>query len=200
MGPPGDDSGRAGGYDAIVSRRLNRQTTSLIVIDVQEKLASHIHEFAKIEQNIVRMVRGCAILGVETISTEQYPQGIGRTTPAVSEALKDGNRSSPIQKMSFSCQDCEEFRSAAGISGQILICGIETHVCVFQTAIDLLDAGADVQVVSDATSSRDPWNRDVALRRLEMEGARLTSTEMALFEMTRTAGTDEFRAISRLVK
>lgn len=184
----------------VMSRRLDRARAALVVIDVQEKLARHIHEMPAVQLNIERMARGARALGVPVVATEQYPQGIGSTVAAVADAVKQGGVFEPIQKMTFSCQDSEEFRAALGSAGQILLCGIEAHVCVYQTGLDLLDAGLSVHLVTDAISSRDPRNRQLAIDRLSSEGAKLTSTEMALFELTRSAGTDEFRMISRLVK
>lgn len=183
-------------------RRLDRRNTLLAVIDVQEKFENVIHGFAELTRNVDRLLRGCHRLGVPAVVTEQYPKGLGETLASLRETISETYASQPVQKMCFSGQGCAEFAEQLQRAGrtQILLAGIEAHVCVWQTAIDLLDAGYEVFVVADAVSSRSPRNAEIALRRLEQEGARLTSTEMALFEMTVEAGTEEFKAISQLVK
>ncbi|HEY0592204.1 MAG TPA: hydrolase [Thermoanaerobaculia bacterium] len=185
-------------------RRLDRTTALLAVIDVQEKFAKVIHGFDDVQRNIDRLIRGCHILGVPAAVTEQYTRGLGETVDALKKAIADtyGAAAKPMEKMCFSSQGCAEFADALTRAKrkQILLAGIEAHVCVWQTCIDLLDAGYEVYVVADAVSSRSAENRDIALRRMEQEGAKLTSTEMALFEMTVQSGTDEFKTISKLVK
>lgn len=183
-------------------RRLSREHALLVVIDVQEKLARVIDDIEGVEKNIERLIRGCHLLGVSALMTEQYPQGLGSTTERLRGANAETFQVEPIQKMCFSSYGCTPVANALEQSGrrQILLCGIEAHVCVWQTTIDLLDAGYDVFVVADAVSSRTRENRELAIARMAAEGARITSTEMALFEMTVEAGTDTFRAISRLVK
>jgi nicotinamidase-related amidase len=182
--------------------RLERSKAILAVIDVQERLMAVIHESAEVEANVARLLRGCRVLGVPAVVTEQYPKGIGPTTAAVREAMFESGTAEPLQKMCFSSHGCEEFASELRRSGrtQVILCGVEAHVCVFQTCRDLLAEGYAVFIVGDATSSRTARNLDFALRRMTSDGAILTTTEMALFEMTVAAGTDEFRAISRLVK
>lgn len=181
---------------------LVRNNAILAVIDVQERLMAVIHDATEIDANVGRLIRGCRVLGVPVIVTEQYPKGIGPTTPNVREAMFDAGVSEPIQKMCFSSFGADEFADTLSRSGrkQVILCGVEAHVCVFQTCRDLLDAGFEVFIVADATSSRTERNRDLATRRMTSDGARLVTTEMALFEMTVASGTDEFRAISRLVK
>jgi len=183
-------------------RRLERDSALLAVIDVQERLAQVIDQIADVEQNIARLVRGAALLGVPSIVTEQYPKGIGGTTATVRSSFEETGGFKPIQKMCFSSWGCREFAEHVRSSGrtQVIITGIEAHVCVYQTTIDLLDAGLSVWIVGDGISSRTSRNREIATQRMVSEGARLTSTEMALFEMTVEAGTDTFKAISKLVK
>jgi len=183
-------------------RRLQSHSALLAVIDVQEKLARVIHEIDSVEQNIARLVSGARLLGVPAIATEQYPKGIGPTTQIVRSAFEDSGTFEPVQKMCFSSWGCDEFADHVRRSErrQIIVTGIEAHVCVYQTCLDLLDVGYGVWIVADAVSSRTPRNRDLALERLVAEGGRLTSTEMALFEMTVESGTDTFKAVSRLVK
>ncbi len=150
-----------------------------------------IHEREEIENNLVRLIRGAKTLGVPVIVTEQYPKGLGRTVESVRDAL--GEAYKPIEKMTFSAA---EHIDLAGRT-QVLMAGVETHVCVYQTVSELK---AGVWIVADAVSSRTAENKDIALRRMTADGARLSSTEMALFELLRESGTDEFRAIAALVK
>ena len=182
--------------------KLDRLRTVLVVIDVQEKLMPVIDGADAMLRNVERLIRGCHVLGVPTLITEQYTKGLGNTVAPIRKALEETSRYAPIEKNCFSANGCAEFSAqlAALERRQVLIAGVEAHVCVYQTAADLLSEGAAVSIVADAVSSRTPANRDIALRRLRAEGATITSTEMALFELTGVAGTDEFRAISRLIR
>ncbi len=180
--------------------RLDRNAALLLIIDVQQKLMPVIDQQEAITRNIDRLIRGCRILGVPAMVTEQYVKGLGPTVEPVRAALEASYQ--PIEKNCFSAQGLSEFETALRKSGrkQILVTGIETHVCVYQTVGDLLRAQYEVTLIADALSSRTQENKNIALRRMESDGAKISSTEMALFEMTRVSGTDEFRAISRLVK
>ena len=182
--------------------RLDRRQAVLVVIDMQEKLLPVLDEHDAMIENVVRLVRGCHILGVPVVVTEQYAKGLGPTVEPIRTALEETGGYRPIEKSCFSAAGCELFAAqlAALERTQVLLTGAEAHVCVYQTAADLLAGGARVSVVADAVSSRTPRNREIALRRLESEGATVTSTEMALFELTVAGGTDQFRAISRLVR
>lgn len=183
-------------------RRLDRARVVLAVIDVQEKLAPVIHRQEDLQRNIDRLVRGCHLLEVPALLTEQYVKGLGPTTATVRQAFEETFGYAPIEKMCFSSMGCDPFvaRLVESKRNQVLVAGIETHVCVWQTVLDLLEADFEVTVIADAVSSRTEENKQIALRRMEREGARLSSTEMALFEMCVVSGTDEFRAISKLVK
>lgn len=182
--------------------RLHRDTAILLIIDVQERMMPVIDSRAEVERNVERLVRGCHILSVPAVITEQYVKGLGPTVPAIRTALEETSGYEPVEKSCFSCYRSTPFveRLAKAERKQVIVCGVETHVCVYQTAIDLLGAGYEVTIVADAMSSRSPHNREIAIRRMTAEGARLASTEMVLFEMLVTSGTDAFRAISRLVK
>lgn len=171
--------------------RLDRTTSILAIIDVQERLMPVIANREQVEANIVRLIRGARILGVPILVTEQYVKGLGRTVEVVREALSDAY--APIEKSCFSGYRELERK-------QVIVAGVETHVCVYQTVSDLLANGYEVTIVADAVSSRTLENKEVALRRMLSDGAKLSSTEMALFELTVASGTDEFRAISKLVK
>jgi nicotinamidase-related amidase len=182
--------------------RLDRERAVLVVVDVQEKLMPVIDRGDEVERNIERLVRGCAVLHVPVLVTEQYVKGLGSTVERIRTALTQTSGYEPIEKSCFSATGCEGFvaRLAALGRSQILVAGVETHVCVFQTARDLVIAGREVTIVADAVSSRTSENREIALRRLVSEGVKLGSTEMVLFELLADSGTDEFRAIAKLVK
>jgi len=179
---------------------LDPKQAVLVVVDVQGKLAGLMHEKEALFENVARLVRGCRALGVPVVWAEQNPKGLGPTVPEVAAAMPEGL--APIPKMSFSCCGEPRLLKALEATGrrQALICGIETHVCVYQTAADLRARHYDVQVVADAVSSRKPSNRDLALARLALGTAELTSVEMALFEMLRTAEAPAFKEVARLVK
>lgn len=182
--------------------RLERDRCALVVVDAQERLARVIHEYDKVERNLERLVRGCHVLGVPALLTEQYPKGLGPTTQLVKKALEETYGLRPIEKTCFSSLGSEEFAARIEALGrrQLLVAGVEAHVCVYQTVRDLLGAGYEVTVIADAVSSRSLENRELALRRMADDGAKIASTEMALFEMTVAAGTDEFKRISALVR
>jgi nicotinamidase-related amidase len=193
---------RAGGPRYHARMRLDRATTILVVVDVQEKLMPVIDGHRDVERNIDRLVRGSHILGIPVLLTEQYVKGLGPTVAAVRSAFEETAGYNPIEKDCFSAHGCTAFAAQLGAleRKQVLVAGVEAHVCVYQTVKDLLAAGFEVHVVADAVSSRSAQNKAIALQRLGAGGAKLTSTEMALFELLVTSGTDEFRAISRLVK
>lgn len=182
--------------------RLTRSDSLLLVIDVQEKLMPVIDGAEAVIANIDRLVRGCHVLDVPVMVTEQYVKGLGATVPTVRRALEETSGYQPIEKACFSAGGAGEFAAAMRLLRRkhVVVCGVETHVCVYQTVVDLLAAGHVVHLAADAISSRTASNREIGLRRMMAEGAKLTSTEMALFELLGTSGTDEFRAISRLIK
>jgi nicotinamidase-related amidase len=184
------------------SMRLDRERAILLIIDVQERLMPVIDERATVELNIERLVRGAHVLGIPALVTEQYVKGLGPTVEPIRRALEETMGYHPIEKDCFSAHGSSDFATRLGSSGrtQVLLCGVETHVCVFQTASDLLAAGYEVSLAADAVSSRTSRNREIAIRRLTTDGVGLTSTEMALFELCKRSGTEEFRAISRLVR
>jgi nicotinamidase-related amidase len=175
---------------------MSRSDTSLLVIDVQTKLMDKMAERDRIVANIARLIDGATLLGLFVQATEQYPKGIGPTVPELAHRL-------PLrpEKMTFSCcglpEVTEQIRSRR--VRNVLLAGIETHVCVQQTALDLVAAGFRVFVAADAVASRKQTDRDVGLARMERSGVILTTTEAALFEWTERAGTAEFKQISKLV-
>lgn len=171
--------------------------TALLVIDVQERLLPAIGNRETLVWNIRRLIDAAKILNVAVAATEQYPKGLGATAAPLAERL--GPR---LEKLMFSCRECsallDDWRRA-GIH-RVLLCGIETHVCVQQTALDLLGLGFRVYVAADAVGSRYEADYRTALRRMELCGAVLTTAESAMFEWCVRAGTPEFREISRLAK
>ncbi len=182
--------------------RLDRANSVLVLIDVQERLMPVVHDRFAVEQNLERLVRGCHRLGVPTVLTEQYVKGLGPTIEPLRRALDEESGYHPIEKSSFSAQGCTAFVAQMAVleRTQVLLAGVEAHVCVYQTARDLLAAGFSVTLIADAVTSRTPRNRDLAIQRLLSENAKLSSTEMVLFELLERAGTEEFRAVSRLVQ
>lgn len=169
----------------------------MLVIDVQEKLLPVIPSRARLEWNLRRLIDGAKLLSVPTAVTEQYPKGLGVTVPALAERLP-----TPSAKTMFSCRECAAVWSGWKESGvrTILLAGIETHVCVLQTAFDLLESGFSVQLAVDAVASRSPLDHDVALRRMVHAGVVPSTVESALFEWCETASAPEFKSISRLVR
>jgi nicotinamidase-related amidase len=179
--------------------RLERGRSILVVVDVQEAFRPVVVDFEHVATNVATLVQGARVLGIPVLVSEQYPKGLGRTVPEVSRHL-DGIE--PIEKLCFSAAEDAEFAKRLSTSGrqQILLSGIESHVCVNQTADDLLRAGREVHVAQDAVSSRTEENRALGLHKMERAGAVITSVETALFELLRAAGTPEFKEIQKLVK
>ena len=178
---------------------LKKEDTVLIVVDVQGKLAQLMNKKEKLYDNLQKIIQGAKILNLPIIWMEQYPKGLGPTIPEIVSLLPDQQ---PISKTSFSCCGESGFMTKLNAIGrhQVLICGIETHVCIHQTALDLIEMGYKVQIVSDAVSSRSKENKEIGLQKMAAAGAILTSVEMALFELLRVAGTEEFKAISKILK
>ena len=177
---------------------LRIEDAVLLVIDFQGKLARVVDASEQVIRNAAMMIAGAKALHLPIICTEQNPAGLGGTIDQIATLLTEP----PIAKMTFSCCRQEQFMRVLGDLGrkQILIIGIETHVCVYQTAVDLMEAGLEVQIVSDAVSSRSPTNKQVALARLQRAGAAITSVEMALFELLGTARHPGFKDLLRIVK
>ena len=178
-----------------MSRVLDRERAALVVVDVQEAFRPAVGEFDAVAANTAVLVQGARALGLPVVVTEQYPRGLGETVPEVASHL-DGV--TPVEKTVFSAARADGF-SLDG-RDQALVCGIEAHVCVQQTAQDLLDAGVEVHVAADAVTSRTALNRRLGLEKMEGSGAVVTSTEMALFEMVERAGTPEFKTIHGLIR
>ena len=178
---------------------LSVDNSVLLVIDVQEKLFRAIHQKEQLLDNLQRLIKGIKVLEIPILLTEQYPQGLGTTIPEIAQLLPD---SKPLPKVNFSCCGDAAFLQAFKKLNrkQVLIAGIESHVCVYQTAADLLTAGYEVYVVRDGVSSRTEQNIDIGLKMMAQLGAKITSTEAALFELLKVAKGDKFKAISQIVR
>ena len=178
---------------------LDRRHTILVVVDVQGKLAQLMHAKQALFENLKSVIRGIRALEIPILWVEQNPTGLGPTVPEIAEVLEGLE---PIAKVSFSCWQNEAFARALGDAGrrQVLIAGIEAHICVYQSAMDLTAAGYEVEIVADAVSSRKPENKVLALQKLRDAGVKITSVEMALFELLEIAEGETFKNILRIVK
>jgi nicotinamidase-related amidase len=178
---------------------LTNDKTALLVIDMQERLFPVMHDKEKLLRNVIKLIRGAQVLEIPIVLTEQYPKGLGPTLPEIKELLPNVK---PIEKVVFNCCDETAFCQAleALKRNQVLISGIEAHICVYQTAMSLTRAGYEVQVVGDCIASREIEDNMVALFKMGAAGISLTTMEMALFELLRVAKGDKFRQISGIVK
>ena len=176
---------------------MSRSDSALLVVDVQEKLVAAISAAARILWNVRRLIDGAKVLGLPVVASEQYPQGLGPTVPDLASRLAPRPA-----KLAFSCRELAELFADLRQRNieKLLVCGLETHVCVQQTVLDLLADGWRVYVPVDAVGSRHDLDHQTALRRMESSGAMLTTTEAALFEWCQAAGTPEFKQISRIVR
>ncbi|MBN2284031.1 MAG: hydrolase [Deltaproteobacteria bacterium] len=178
---------------------LTTEHTVLVVIDIQGNLAEAMHEKESLFRNLEILISGTQLLDIPSIITEQIPEKLGPTIPRIASLFSDFQ---PIAKAAFSCWGEPLFRRSLLDSGrrQVLITGIESHVCVYQTTIDLLSEGYEVFVISDCIASRTPENRDVGIARMREAGGRLSSVEMAIFELLKVAGSETFRQVAKLFK
>lgn len=179
----------------MAARVLDRGRTALVVVDIQEAFRGAVGDFERVAANAAVLVQGARALGLAVLATEQYPRGLGATVPEVADHL-DGVEA--LEKTVFSAAAADGFD--LGGRDQALLCGIEAHVCVSQTAHDLLDCGVEVHVARDAVSSRTQENLEVGLHKMEGAGAVLTSVEAALFELLGEAGSEEFKTVQALIK
>jgi nicotinamidase-related amidase len=174
---------------------MRADSSALLVIDVQERLLPHIHDWQRVLGHIDWLVQVAQRLGVPVAATEQYPKGIGHTHPLVAERLPAG---SVGEKLHFSCVDGNCLPGLPGMARpQIVVCGIESHVCVLQTVLQLAASGKQVFVVEEAVGSRDPAHKALALERMRAAGIAIVCREMVAFEWLGQAGTEQFRDISK---
>jgi nicotinamidase-related amidase len=181
------------------THRIVRTKATVAVIDIQERLLPSIFEGDRVVGNTVRLIKGARVLGIPVLVTEQYKKGLGATTPAIAAEIEGLPQ---MEKIAFSACGAAGFEKAlkAKKVTDVILCGIEAHVCVSQTCLDLLDKGFRVFVVVDAMSSRTTDNHFIAVERMRNAGGVVVSTEMVLFELLEKAGTEEFKQISALVK
>jgi len=183
-----------------IPKRLNREETLLLIIDIQERLAAQMADREKVIANTVRLIEVSKILDFPLLITEQYPKGLGSTESEIKDSLAE--KYQPHEKLSFSCCGTDAFVNAVKQTEAIsvMLVGMETHVCVLQTALDLLVGGYQVFLIVDAVCSRRETDYEIAVQRMRDAGVILTTTEMVIFELMKVAGTPEFKAILPLVK
>jgi len=179
--------------------RISAGECTGLVIDIQERLFPVMHEREELLTRVLILLEGLKLLEIPVLVSEQYPKGLGPTLQKVLDVL---GPNISVEKISFSCCGEPDFLSQLNQRDrkQVIICGIEAHVCVLQTVIDLVEMGFTPVVVADCISSRNPDDKKVAVERMRSEGAVITTCESLLFELTRVAGTPQFKQISRLVK
>jgi nicotinamidase-related amidase len=182
-----------------ISPPLDASNTVLLLIDFQERLFPVMHEKEKLLKNVIKLIRGAKVLEIPIILTEQYPKGLGLTIPEIKELTPEIKA---VEKVCFSCTDEAAFNQVLATQKrkQVLIAGIEAHICVYQTAMALARLGYEVQVVGDCVASRDPENKMAALFKMGAMGLSPTTTEMALFELLKLEQGDKFKQISSIVK
>lgn len=179
--------------------RIHKENTVALIVDIQEKLFPFIDENEKLANNVLKLLKGLKILEIPLIVSEQYKKGLGETIPILKEVLSN----SPFfEKITFSCCDNSDIFNNILTANRknILVCGIESHICVLQTVEDLLEKKYTPIVIADCVSSRNPYDKEIALKRMEKSGAIITTLESILFELTRVAGSEQFKSISKLVK
>ena len=183
---------------------LNQQASQLLVVDIQAWLLPAMTQQEPLMANAARLCQAARLLDIPITISEQYPKGIGATVPEVIEAC--GAKATILPKLTFSCLRDESLAQRINELGkvhlrrQIVVCGIEAHVCVLQTALDLQSSGFDVVVIGDAISSRTADSKSFAIERMRSHGVDVATTEMAVFEWLERAGTAQFKTLSQLIK
>lgn len=178
---------------------LQIENCSLAIVDIQGKLAQLMHDKEILFKNTAILAQAAKILGIPILWCQQCPDSLGTTVPEIAEHLKGIE---PVNKSSFSCLGDPNFKQKlhALNRSHILLAGIETHICIYQTASDLLKADYSVEIIKDAVSSRSEENKTTALDRLKAEGAAISSTEMTLFQLLKNANHPNFKQIAKLIK
>jgi len=174
---------------------LERDNAVVVVVDVQEGFRPVVRDFERTAAACGRLVQGANALGVPVVASEQYPRGLGSTVPEVAEHL---NGVEPVSKTCFAATEADGFD--LGGRSQAILCGIESHICVWQTAQGLIEQGVEVHVARDAVSSRTEDNRALGIELIERAGGAPTSVETALFELLGAAGSDEFKQVQKIIK
>lgn len=180
-------------------QRLDPAKAVLVIVDMQGRLADLMHESESVKEETVRMIKGAGLFGLPVLCLEQLPDKLGQTTPIIAEAL---GGTEVIAKQTFSALKEPKFAKRLQECGrsQVLLAGMESHVCVYQTGMDLLGTGYELFALADCISSRRQANRQLGLSRLEQAGAALTSVEMALFEFQGEAAGERFRELIQLIR
>lgn len=180
--------------------RILTEDTAFLSLDNQSRLFPSIFESEKLEINIIKLISGIKVLEIPILVTEQYSKAIGATIESIINLLDEDYK--PIEKMAFSCMDEPNFVTTLKALNRknVIICGIESHVCVLQTTIDMLSAGYQPIIIEDCVSSRNPNDKKHAIRRMARSGAIISTYESILFELQRFSGTDRFKAISKIIK
>lgn len=181
-------------YAEVARRPLEAEHCALVVVDIQEKLLGPIWENERLVRNSQLLIRLAGIMKIPALATTQYAKGLGNTVPAIASLLPE---SAPMDKLTFSCFGsdtfCSSLKRLPGQRTTLLVCGMETHICVAQTVLAALREGYVVHVASDAVSSRTEWNWRIGLDRMRAAGAVISSTEMIIYELMRSSGGSEFK-------
>lgn len=185
----------------VARQPLAAEQAALVVVDIQEKLLPPIHEKERLVRNSQLLLRLAGILNIPVVATTQYAKGLGRTVPEIASLLPPDE---PIDKLQFGCfaspQFCSALKALPGRRNTVLLCGMETHICVMQTALGALEQGYLVHVASDAVGSRSEWNWKVGLERMRAAGALISSTEMIIYELLGGSGTAAFKQMLQYLK
>ncbi len=181
------------------SFRINKNETAAVVIDIQERLYPLINGHDSLTKNLVRLITGLKVLEVPLIVTQQYTKGLGETILPVKEAIGEFTH---IEKQSFSCCGDSVFQEILKKTGKknIILMGIESHVCVLQTCLDLLENGYQPVLIEDCAGSRFPNDKKIAVKRMRQAGAIISTYESILFELTVVSGTEQFKSIAKIIK
>ncbi|MBI5050353.1 MAG: hydrolase [Nitrospirae bacterium] len=178
---------------------LNKEHTGIVIVDVQAKLISVMSRSEFVISNIIKLLHLARLFNLPVILTEQFPKMLGTTIPEVKKVL---SLYDPLQKMAFDCCDVEPFNDRLQSAGleNIILAGVETHICILQTCSSLLERGYNVHVPQDAVDSRTEENWHVGIELMKKAGAVITSAETVIFQMLRTAGTEEFKEMLKIIK
>ena len=181
------------------NKLLKVENTCLLIIDIQQRILPVIKDYELVIENTLKLIKGFKAMGLPIYYTEQYPKGLGPTEEQIVNEL-DGIK--PIEKMTFSCSGAGELFNIFNTKkhSQIVVCGIESHVCIQQTVLDLIENDFQVNLAADAVSSRKEKDYNIALNRMRTHGTEVTTTESILFELLNICGTDVFKQVSKIVK
>lgn len=179
--------------------RIKKENSIGLIIDIQSRLFPFISGNEQMSKNVRKLIQGLNVLGIKQIVTEQYRKGLGETIPEIQALYPEFKY---LEKSTFSCCGDDNIQTAVKNAGKefVIIAGIESHVCVLQTVLDLLDDGYTPVLVEDCVSSRNPNDKKIAIERMHSEGALITTYESLLFELLEVSGTEQFKAISKIVK